>query len=180
MSIRQHHFVPYSFCLLLGCGVEGVTGRQQTDGGSSLCEDAGCALLCGNGKKDLGETCDPPSTCPASCNDGNACTIDVRNGSFNACNVACTYVEIGACENADGCCPPGCTRTNDSDCAVDCGNGRIDEWETCDPPSSCPTGCDDHSACTEDTLIGNALTCTASCSHQAIPTCDIPAKMFPL
>jgi hypothetical protein len=45
---------------------------------------------------------------------------------------------VAACEDSDGCCPLGCNAYSDADCSPDCGNGVIEEGETCDPPESCP------------------------------------------
>ena len=53
-----------------------------------------------------------------------------------------------------------------------CGDGSIDEGETCDPPASCPTACDDEDACTVDSLEGSAAECTAACTTSPIVTCD--------
>lgn len=62
------------------------------------------------------ETCDPPGTCPASCNDNNACTTNVMSGSAATCDVVCTYPAITMCVNGDGCCPAGCVNATDNDC----------------------------------------------------------------
>jgi hypothetical protein len=72
---------------------------------------------CGNGVLDPGETCDPPGSCPSSCSDGNACTIDSSTGSAAGCNLSCTHQAISACISGDGCCPAGCNANTDSDCA---------------------------------------------------------------
>jgi hypothetical protein len=52
-----------------------------------------------------------------------------------------------------------------------CGNRVIEEGETCDPPSTCPTGCDDEDPCTTDSLEGSADRCNARCSHLTITKC---------
>jgi hypothetical protein len=78
---------------------------------------------CGNGLIEAGETCDPPGSCPNSCNDGNTCTIDGSTGSAANCNLSCTHQAISACVNGDGCCPAGCNSNTDSDCAC-CVLGR--------------------------------------------------------
>jgi alpha-N-arabinofuranosidase len=66
---------------------------------------------------DPGETCDPSSACPSGCDDGNACTLDQMTGSAQNCNVACSYVNVSTCASGDGCCPGGCSSTNDDDCS---------------------------------------------------------------
>jgi hypothetical protein len=63
-----------------------------------------------------GETCDPKSSCPTSCDDNNACTTDQMTGSRGNCNVACSHTAITACIGGDGCCPTECTSDIDSDC----------------------------------------------------------------
>ena len=40
---------------------------------------------------ETGETCDPPSSCPSSCDDGNACTVDLLTGSAANCSSACSH-----------------------------------------------------------------------------------------
>jgi hypothetical protein len=52
-----------------------------------------------------------------------------------------------------------------------CGNNTIDTGETCDPPLSCPTDCDDRNPCTIDQLTGSAANCDAACSYAAITQC---------
>jgi alpha-N-arabinofuranosidase len=74
-----------------------------------------CSASCGNGVVDASETCDPPTSCPSSCDDGNACTLDQLTGSPENCNVACSNTAITACTSGDGCCPSGCS-ASDSDC----------------------------------------------------------------
>ncbi|MBK9260642.1 MAG: hypothetical protein IPM54_12570 [Polyangiaceae bacterium] len=59
---------------------------------------------------------DPPASCPTSCNDGDACTMNVLSGSAAMCNAVCTYPPITACVNGDGCCPMGCMYAADNDC----------------------------------------------------------------
>jgi len=77
----------------------------------------GTCPVCGNGVVERGETCDPIVSCPSSCNDGNACTKDELAGSPSSCNGSCRHVPISACVSGDGCCPGGCSSSNDSDCA---------------------------------------------------------------
>ncbi|MBN1652432.1 MAG: hypothetical protein JXA30_01515 [Deltaproteobacteria bacterium] len=62
------------------------------------------------------ETCDPPNTCPTSCNDGEACTDDTLVGEIEECTAACPFPEITACINDDGCCPSLCEIGSDNDC----------------------------------------------------------------
>ncbi|MDD9935598.1 MAG: hypothetical protein OXT09_18450 [Myxococcales bacterium] len=52
-----------------------------------------------------------------------------------------------------------------------CGNGQLDEGESCDPAATCPSSCDDGDACTQDALSGSAATCDAACMHTPIAAC---------
>jgi len=135
--------------------------------------DADCSDACGNGVVDPGETCDPPATCPATCDDGNVCTADTLAGSATTCTAACSAAPITACAGGDGCCPASCDSTGDGDCLPGgCGNGVVDPGETCDPPASCPTSCNDGNVCTTDTLNGSAAACTAACQATPITACS--------
>lgn len=113
------------------------------------------------------EICD--GDCPTSCDDGAACTTDELTGSADECTAACTFAEITSCANGDGCCPAGCDATNDDDCSATCGNGVVEAPEVCD--GDCPTSCDDGLACTTDTLVGSADSCSAECSATPITAC---------
>ena len=82
-------------------------------------------------------------SCPASCDDGNACTRDGMSGSAANCNLACTNVAITMCLAGDGCCPMGCNTANDADCMAVCGNGVLEAGESCDDGNTMPgDGCD--------------------------------------
>ena len=81
--------------------------------------DRDCDAVCGDGHIGAGETCDPPSTCPASCpDDGDPCTREQLTGDASACSAVCRHAPITACSGAlrDSCCPTGCSSTNDPDC----------------------------------------------------------------
>ncbi len=84
--------------------------------------DSDCAAACGNSVLESGETCDPPSSCPANvaaCSDGLACTTDTYSGSAALCTAACGHAAITACSLAsDGCCPSTCTSATDADCVL--------------------------------------------------------------
>ncbi len=140
-------------------------------GGCEAVTDDDCSPSCGNGVVESGESCDPPSGCPADCNDGNACTIDQLTGSAANCSAACTHYPISACSDGDGCCPVGCDAATDDDCSPTCGNEVVEPGETCDPRSTCLTACSDGNACTIDTLTGSGANCNAACTHDAIVSC---------
>lgn len=133
-----------------GCCPAGCTSEDDSD----------CASECGNGVVEVGETCD--GDCPVTCDDANACTVNRRVGTDETCTTECIIESrILTCVNDDGCCPTGCTASNDSDCNAVCDNGMIEPGETCD--GNCPTSCDDGNACTERSLMGSAAACTAFC-----------------
>ena len=157
------------------CSHQQITQCTDGDGccpaGCNANTDSDCSASCGNGVVEGNETCDPPSSCPQDCDDGNACTVDTMTGSASNCNAACSHQQITQCTDGDGCCPAGCNANTDSDCSASCGNGVVEGNETCDPPSSCPQDCDDGNACTVDTMTGSASNCNAACSHQQITQC---------
>lgn len=141
-----------------GCCPPGCTPDNDNDCGESTC---------GNGTIEDGETCD--GNCPTACDDQDPCTEDRLEGSAEECTARCVYEPITTCASGDGCCPASCDSTTDSDCSDSCGNGVVDEGETCD--GNCPTNCDDGDACTEDQLIGSAANCTAECTYNSITSC---------
>ncbi|MFH2008688.1 MAG: hypothetical protein ABI333_19025 [bacterium] len=154
------------------------TAITQCTGGDGCCpsgcnsvNDSDCSPACGNSVVEAGETCDPPSSCPTTCNDGNACTTDAMTGSAAACNVQCTNTPVTACAGGDSCCPSGCDATNDTDCSPICGNSVVEPGETCDPPGSCPVTCNDNDTCTTDTMTGSSATCNVACSYAPIVNC---------
>jgi len=159
----------------VACSSSSISTCTPDDGccpiGCGSTTDTDCSASCGNGVLEAGETCDPPDSCPSSCDDGNACTVDQRTGSAQNCNVSCSSSSISTCVSDDGCCPTGCVAATDSDCSVSCGNGVVESGETCDPPDLCPTSCDDGDACTRDQLTGSAQNCNATCGNTRITAC---------
>ncbi|MCK4729960.1 MAG: hypothetical protein KAT28_01435 [Candidatus Aenigmarchaeota archaeon] len=61
--------------------------------------------------------CSPTPTCSinSDCDDSNPCTSDICDS-----NGQCLNTPITACINSDGCCPSGCTSSNDNDCPTQC------------------------------------------------------------
>ena len=152
-------------------GGGGVATSSSTTGGAGGSGATGGGPSCGDGNIDPAETCDPPASCPTDCDDMDACTLDNLVGDPNACNVMCQNAQIMSCgATADGCCPMGCSGTTDADCSV-CGDNMVELGETCDPPNTCVTDCDDMDACTADTLIGAPMTCDTECSNAVITMC---------
>ncbi len=172
---------PCIVATLVGQGCEAhciearITRFLDNDGccpeGANAALDSDCPGECGNGVLDPGETCDPPSSCPTSCDDSDPCTADSLSGDPNLCNAVCSHDPITSCTDGDGCCPAGCDASSDSDCSAVCGNGVTEPGETCDPPSSCPTSCDDSDPCTADSMSGDPDLCNVSCSHDPITSC---------
>lgn len=154
----------------LVCTNSPITSCVNGDGccatGCNANNDDDCAPTCGNGVVEMGETCD--LNCPASCNDGDACTMDAQTGSPGLCNVACSNTAITSCLDGDGCCPGSCTSVTDDDCGAFCGNGIPEPGETCDP---CPADCDDADACTSDSSTGDPNMCSLVCSNAPISSC---------
>ena len=151
-------------------------GEECDDGDVGLDEfcDPTCKLTCGNGTVDdtVGELCDTglADSCPASCDDAQACTTDVLDGS--ACTANCVHSAITGPADGDGCCPAGGNANTDDDCSANCGNGILETGEACDTgitagAGACPTTCNDAQSCTTDVLM-NPNTCDAVCSNTAI------------
>lgn len=137
-----------------GCCPKGCNNGNDTD----------CSASCGDGVVSGTETCEPSSStkpCPASCDDGDPCTKDLRTGTPEQCNVACTNMPITKAMNGDQCCPKGANAVSDSDCAAVCGNGVVESGEVCD--GNCVSSCDDGDACTSDQLVGSKANCDAQC-----------------
>jgi uncharacterized protein YkwD len=119
------------------------------DGGAAPEVDAGSEPVCGNGRVEAGESCDPPSSCPTSCpDDGVACTTARLVGDAASCTAACEPAPV-ACGPSDGCCPGGCSTADDVDCDASCGDGVCSggAGETC---TGCPDDCD-----TTEVVCGN-------------------------
>lgn len=106
----------------LADGQVGCAGCTDDDG----CCGTGCTAevdndcpadgVCGDGVLDPGETCDPPGSCPTTCDDGLGCTADITTGSAGTCDLACESTAIVECVSGDGCCAPGCDMAVDDDC----------------------------------------------------------------
>lgn len=75
-------------------------------------------LLCGNGARDPGESCD--GDCPTGCTASDACVASTLRGSAESCTARCEHAAITACAAGDGCCPATCTSATDDDCAPAC------------------------------------------------------------
>jgi len=153
---------------------------QMTDPGV-MQGDAGALGLqpgdCGDGMLNQDELCDTgiaqgDGACPTECTT-QGCMSGLLEGT--GCQTKCVTSEITAIASGDGCCPMGADSTVDSDCVVQCGNGKVESGETCesgDPRQPCPTPDSCHAdTCLIATLTGDAALCTAECSTQVIEQC---------
>jgi cysteine-rich repeat protein len=156
-----------------GCCPAGAEGELDAD-----CTGA----TCGDGEVGGSEQCDTgiaqgePGACPpiAACDDDLPCTIDSLEGE--GCQAHCEHAVVTDVSGdlSDGCCPTGVgTSETDVDCPASCGNGIVDLGETCDSgitsgDGKCPVvaDCDDHVACTTDSISGGG--CTERCLNQAV------------
>jgi len=137
--------------------------------GANATVDEDCPSQCGNEIVESDETCDPPGSC-AACATEDRCLVVESSGSAESCSSKCKLTALTNCRNGDDCCPSGCVSMNDSDCSADCGNGRLEENETCERDASprCPESCDDGDVCTNDVQTGSAATCNVRCTHLRI------------
>ncbi|HJK93784.1 MAG TPA: DUF4215 domain-containing protein [Polyangiaceae bacterium LLY-WYZ-15_(1-7)] len=169
-----------------------LCGNGEVDEGED-CDDrnsdpldgcnADCRFTCGDGElQEEIEACDTgiaageDGACPASCDDGDACTTDLLTGA--GCEQECVHVAITDPVAGDGCCPEGATGADDADCEAVCDNGVVESGETCDTAiasgeaGACPTSCpDDGDVCTVE-MLEDAGTCTAACVVTEITTAD--------
>jgi hypothetical protein len=136
--------------LIVACGLAAC--------GLAACGDSKSKPACGNGVKDLGETCDTAITsgtdmCPATCTAPDSCHTSTLQGT--ACTAQCVVAAITPC----------------------CGNGVVETGETCDTAitagqtGACATSCTAPDTCKTSALT-NAGTCTAECVDTAITICN--------
>jgi hypothetical protein len=109
------------------CAFTNITACAPGDGCCpSVCNaatDSDCAAVCGNGIRETGELCDPPSSCPTQCsNDADVCTKAVLVGDPAKCTARCAQEPVTVCSAvSDGCCPSSCIgKANlfDADCGI--------------------------------------------------------------
>ena len=86
-----------------------------------------------------------------------SCTDDIRTGSSDSCDVACTFTDVTVCETGDGCCPSGCTFATDEDCPGICGNGVVETGEECDDGDTIDTGNGCTSQCRKNSVCGDGI-----------------------
>lgn len=143
--------VPGGDCI--SCAFGGCANSFECGEGAQ-CVNGKCVQLCGNGRLDPGESCDPSvgggsDGCTATCllQENQQCTHDTDCGS-GACRrgvcIPCTAG--GQCQSND-CRQGACTNL--------CGNGRLDPGEICDPAAT----------------DGSAAGCTLDCLRQVGSVC---------
>ena len=86
----------------------------------------------------------------------------------------CSSSIVNACGAIDGCCPAVCSVDNDNDCAG-CGNGRVENGETCDGDcESLTDACFENAlACQRPMIEGSADSCDVACRYEEITACGL-------
>jgi hypothetical protein len=171
------------------CAYAPITISMSGDGccpqGGTALLDSDCPAVCGNKLVEPPrETCDvavpagSAGSCPAACAElPRGCMQPRLVGSPSTCNVLCELDTIKMCKSGDGCCPEGCARNTDDDCASVCGNAVLETGELCErgitagKQDSCPAVCDDYKACTMDITLGRVSDCTRKCINEPITVC---------
>lgn len=153
------------------CVTMPITGCASGDGccpsGCTRASDSDCPSRCGDGVVDpqAGETCETsgPFACPVSCDDDNPCTLDIRGGRADSCDVLCLHTAITEPASGDGCCPTGASAREDSDCSGTpaCVAGR--EQDAC-------------ARCACDRCSNIALTCRPGTDSAQATRCDAVAR----
>jgi hypothetical protein len=168
-----------------GAGAAAGSGGAGEAGGASGAGSGGMSGTgsivtgvsdCGDGMLGPDERCDTmirapaEGACPSECMP-QTCQVVKLEGS--GCQARCTPTPITAAVSEDGCCPPGADTSSDSDCMAQCGNGKVESGETCDPPGSCPTleTCMPANACLMAVIDGAAESCNATCAMVPIQHC---------
>jgi hypothetical protein len=172
------------------CAYAPITHTMSGDGccpeGGTALLDSDCPAVCGNKLVEPPrETCDvavpagSAGSCPGACPElPKGCMQPRLTGSPATCNVLCELDTIKTCKSGDACCPEGCARDTDEDCASVCGNAVLETGELCDrgitagKSGSCPAVCDDYQACTRDITLGRVWDCTRKCINEPITRCQ--------
>jgi uncharacterized protein (TIGR03382 family) len=114
-----------TFTFIKGATAQTQTGLTNGNFTNVSIEFNPNAVACNDGVVDAPEEkCDPgvaaggAGACPAACPAADACMpVDLR-GDATMCTAECVAgTPITACVDSDGCCAPGCSEADDSDCA---------------------------------------------------------------
>jgi hypothetical protein len=168
-------------------GNGGTSGDRAGSESAGSANDGGAGKAptyvpgCGDGRVSESEKCDIfiekefAGYCPLSQSDcpvATACSYWQLAGE--GCQAYCQEL-VPRCSGGDGCCPPNCTQSNDSDCSDKCGDGivEVELGETCEKTrpqdaggslAECPTKCeDDTDPCTVIQAIGSVQNCNFAC-----------------
>ena len=107
---------------LCGTACDAETSDGCCPAGCTAASDIDCNPQCGNGVLEAAEQCDPRGTCPTVC-PNRGCTTFALEGSAATCSAICVETgKLTACTSDDGCCPPGCSSSEDRDCLAICDN----------------------------------------------------------
>ncbi len=122
-----------------GCGVPDI----DTDGDGFL----DCVDACPNTPFGEGVNGDGCGCSDISCDDGDACTVDLCNDGI------CSHSPV-SCDDGDACTLDSCdSGSGCSNTPVNCDDGDACTIDTCDSVLGCqytPVDCDDNDPCTED------------------------------
>ncbi|MFW6369204.1 MAG: hypothetical protein ACOC0J_01325, partial [Myxococcota bacterium] len=161
MNVRDwtRHSLPLLILASFACGGEPVSGSDDED-------------ICGDGKLDSGETCDPgveagDGACPENCPELVCMTWSIA-GAAEDCTAECVYQVITACADADDCCPEGCDYASDSDCMPQTGSPCPCENladEAVHPCADCPGGSCYQTGDLSEHYCTEPCEATADCSH---------------
>lgn len=168
------------------CVVEDILKPAEGDHccppGADVGSDSDCDPRCGDGVVSADEECDPSvpdgsyGRCPTSDDDcslapSDPCQKGVLIGAPKQCTARCSSGARVVGER-DACCPSGASSIVDPDCAPTCGNGIVEDGETCDSgPGSvqpCPTArtCPSE-VCNARQIVGSG--CNATCEDEVVP-----------
>jgi hypothetical protein len=170
-----------------------LSGDKCCPQGANALLDTDCAAICGNQLAEgPREACDKAiaagaaGACPTECAAPAACMQGVLVGDAATCSARCSVEPVRLCAAGDGCCPTGCSRRDDTDCAAVCGNGVLEMGEACDRSltagavGACEAICDDRNACTLDLLAGRPDDCTRRCTFTEIKGCVSGDRCCPM
>ncbi len=140
------------------CQVAVIQGTYCGDGACEAGHEtaascpADCTHNCGDG------VIEPPETCDSGAANGTVTSCATYDGTCTGCSASCTAQVFEGPYCGDGTCQAAHENVTNcpADCHPSCGNGVIEEGETCDDGAS-----NGHETCT--TYNGSCLICSATC-----------------